>query len=461
MKNSTFEALTSYLSKLNDIRVSELMFERENDFDDCRNVLLPVTRENLKIEKADGFRVKVSNNQESKWVIDAASQVGTNIFGHRYEPLMEEMRNLYQNGGLRPILIDGQGYFHDKQKELAKKLTQIYPGSLSNGDLKTYFCNSGSEAVERGCLKAAQLYKGGSSYVGFEDAFHGRTSLALSHTNSKPSYQEGFDFIADTITGAYPTKTGAGQFDQDPEKNAEEALQELEQKIKEKGPESVNSMLIEPLQGEGGYNIPHPVFMEGLEELSKKHDIPLICDEVQSAIRTGEWFASENFDVKPDMISVAKAFSGGITPFGASMIKDKYATNQKSKHSGTFGGSNKECFIALKTIQLIEQENMLENAQQKGKLMQKRFEELKESSIVHQTRGIGLFQGVEFRKNGEPSRELRDQIMKEMFREHDIMTEACGTKENTAIRFLLPVNVDKQTVEKTMDGLIKSVNKIE
>ncbi|MDY6771676.1 MAG: aminotransferase class III-fold pyridoxal phosphate-dependent enzyme [Candidatus Nanohaloarchaea archaeon] len=440
-------------------RIRELLGgEDDETFQDYKRVLLPTTREEIVITAGDGPHIDIiRDGEEQEGVMDATSQVGTTPFGHRYEPLLEEIRPLYEQDSDFPLMIDGQGYYHPLQRQLAEELTDIYPGNLSRGDLKVYYCNSGSEAVERGCLKAAQLHRGGNSYVAFKGAFHGRTSLALSHTTSKPTYTEGFNFLARTFVAPYASKTG-GELHQDPQENAEACLAELESRIKTEGPDNINSVLLESLQGEGGYNVPHPRFMQGVRELTREHGIPMIVDEVQAAFRTGEWFGIENFDVQPDMIPVSKTFSGGVEPFGASLIKDEFATDEDAKHSGTYGGNAKECFVALKTIELIRDNHLLQNAEKEGNYLKERFDKLEQYSIVEESRGIGLFRGIEFRRDGEPSPELRDRVLHTLLDEHDVLAEPCGNDNyNTAIRFLLPLTLERRHARELADAVEEAV----
>ncbi|MCJ7428764.1 MAG: aspartate aminotransferase family protein [Candidatus Nanohaloarchaeota archaeon QJJ-5] len=439
-------------------KIRNVIKDSDDELDDYKRVLLPTTREDIVITGGNGPTIDIIHDgKRQEGVIDAASQVGTKPFGHRYEPMLEELRPLYEKDSDFSLMIDGQGYYHPLQRELAEELTSIYPGNLSNGDLKVYYCNSGSEAVERGCLKAAQLHRGGNSYVAFDSAFHGRTSLALSHTTSKGHYTEGFNFLARTLVAPYATKSG-GKFHQDPEENAKQCLDVLEKKIKTEGPKNINSVMLEPLQGEGGYNVPHPIFLEGVRDLTHEHSIPMIADEVQAAFRTGEWFSIENYDVQPDMISVSKTFSGGVEPFGASLIKDEFAVDESGKHSGTYGGNAKECFVALKTIELIRTNNLLEHAKDEGDYLEQRFDDLTSYDIVHETRGIGLFRGVEIRKDGEPAPDLRDEVIHTMLNEHDVLAEPCGNdKYNTAIRFLLPLTLDREHSRKLADALEDAV----
>lgn len=442
--------------------IKERLADRGDDLADYRRVLLPTTREDIIVTAGNGSTIDlVMEGDRYTGVVDATSQVGTTPLGHRYGPLLDDLRELYREDSDFPLMIDGQGYFHPYQRELGEKLTEIYPGDLSTGDLKTYYCNSGSEAVERGALKAAQLYSGGTSFMTFNGAFHGRTSLALSHTNSKGTYTEGIHFLARTLVAPYATESG-GELHNDPVENAERCVRAIEEKIRREGPDNLNSIMIEPLQGEGGYNVPHPRFMKGLRELCTEHDIPLIADEVQAAFRTGEWFGIENAGVQPDMISVSKTFSGGVAPFGAAMIKDRFATDQQSKHSGTFGGNAKECFIALRTIELIEDNDLLEHARDEGTYLAGRLQDLaQDHEVVYESRGKGLFRGVEFREDGDPAPDLRDRVLHHMLEEGNVLTEPCGNdRYNTAIRFLPPLNIPHRHVESMADAIEDAVREV-
>ncbi|MDY6769347.1 MAG: aminotransferase class III-fold pyridoxal phosphate-dependent enzyme, partial [Candidatus Nanohaloarchaea archaeon] len=311
------------------------------DLDPYRRVLLPTTREEKLITGASGAEVKVDDGSGERWVIDATSQVGTNPLGHRNEEILSAMEELHSRDG-EPLMIAGNDFYHAYQRELGETFTEIFPGDQSYGDVKAYYCNSGSEAVERGCLKAAQLYQGGNTYVGFYNAFHGRTSLALSCNFSKAEQTEGFNSLFRALPAPYADR----RFD------CAECLSRLEETIEREGPSNINAVIVEPIQGEGGYIVPDDDFLPGVRRITREHGVPLVMDEVQASLRTGEWFACQNWDVEPDMISVAKAFSGGVTPFGASLIKDEFATTEHGKHSSTFGGNPQDCFAALKTIEI-------------------------------------------------------------------------------------------------------------
>lgn len=428
-------------------------------FNDYGKALLTTTRTNIQVDGAHGFTLDLTTEKgRLKDVVDATSMVGTNPLGHRYEPLLREVRKLYDRGSEFPLMVAGNDFYHPCQRELARKFTKIYPGNLKEGDLKTYYCNTGSEAVEKGCLKASQLYKGSNAYLAFMGAFHGRSALALSANFSKASHTEGYNFLARVLPCPYGYCSRC-TFEQQRGKCEFQCVDYVKEMIIREGGKSINAIITEPVQGEGGYIFPPAEFFQGLRELATKHDIPLIMDEVQASMRTGKWFACENYGVQPDMIPVAKPFSGGLTPFGAALIKSEFATKEQGKQSSTFGGNPKECFIALKTIELIEKGNFLENAKKMGDYIRSRLSEIEGLPHVRRVDSLGLMAGIEIQKpNGNPDPKRRDQILERMLHRHRVMTMGCGNPQiNPAIRLLPPVNITKEIADRIADAVIESV----
>jgi 4-aminobutyrate aminotransferase len=432
----------------------------QNFFEEYDKCLLPTTRERIIILGVNGFTMKIKcEDGKTREVIDTSSQVGTNIFGFKYSPLINELKKIYSSESTFPLILAGQDFYAEIQKDLAMKFTEIYPSNLKLGDLKVYYCNSGSEAVERGCLKAAALHKRGNVFIAFFGAFHGRTALALSANFSKGEHTAGYNFLTRILPAPY-AYCARCRFNTTPEKCSLDCIDYVKELIIREGAENINGIIVEPIQGEGGYIVPHKDFLKGLRELSDTFNIPLIVDEVQTCFRTGKWFAVENFGVSPDMISVAKGFSGGIVPFGASLIKDEFATKKLAKQSNTFGGSPNLCFVALKTIELIEKNNFLENAKKQGDLLMKKFNALQDLAIVRVVNGLGLMIGIEIQdpKTFKPNAKLRDLVIKRLLEEHNIYAMACGNPLiNTTIRILLPINIPTKLTEKVADGFIEAI----
>lgn len=407
------------------------------------DVLLPTTRFDSEILAAQGSEIKVNDGTDTKWVIDGTAQVGTNPLGHRNKDILAAIEQFYADE--TPTMLAGNDFYHPYQRELAEVFTRLYPGA-GPGNVKTYYCNSGSEAVERGCLKSAQQTRGGNTYIAFRNAFHGRTALALSCNFSKAAHTEGYN----SMFRALPVPFAAGDQDTD------DCLNALEQDIIREGAANINAVIMEPIQGEGGYVVPHDDFLPGVRDITAEYGIPLVLDEVQASLRTGEWFACQNWDIKPDMIAVAKAFSGGVEPFGAALIRNEHATPESGKHSGTFGGNPKECFIALKTIEIIEENNYLDHARKMGGVFDEVWNELEAADDVVDVRGIGLMRGIEF-----ADAETRDRVLHRLYDDHDILTLGCGNDAiNPAIRFLLPVNVEEDVVERVAQAAVDAATAV-
>lgn len=414
------------------------------DFSPYKDVLLPTTREERMITGARGSKVRIQDGEE-KWVIDGTSQVGTNPLGHRPPRLMEELETFYGTDD-EPVMLAGNDFYHHHLKDLAETLTAIFPGNQQRGAIKSYFCNSGSEAVERGCLKASELAQGGNSYIAFQGSFHGRTSLALSCTFSKAGQTEGYNSLFRAFPAPFPGPSG----------DVDTALEMVQNMIIEEGAHNINAVIVEPVQGEGGYVVPHDEFLPGLRDITRDYDIPLVMDEVQASLRTGEWFACENWDVEPDMIAAAKAFSGGLHPFGFALIREEFATEAEGKHGSTFGPNPTGCFVALKTIEIIEENDYLDHATKMGRIFDREWSELDDQEGIDEVRGLGVMRGIEFAEA-----ETRDAVLKRLYEEYDILTMPCGNDAiNPTIRFLLPVNVEKDVVERIADGFIQAVDDV-
>ncbi len=406
------------------------------------DVLLPTTRAPLAVTAADGMEVTVTDGETERTVIDATAQVGTNPLGHRNDAVMERMRQYRDGDG--PLMVAGNDFHHPLQRDLAERFTDIYPGDQQRGDIKAYYCNSGSEAVERGCLKAAQLARGGNTYVAFRNAFHGRTSLALSCNFSKAAHTEGYN----SLFRALPVPFA------DRDHDVDDCLAALDRTIVQEGADNINAVIMEPIQGEGGYVVPQDGFLHGVREVTRDHGVPLVMDEVQASLRTGNWFACEEWDVEPDMIAVAKAFSGGVAPFGAALIQDRWAADEPGKHSGTFGGNPKECLAALATIDTIRDNDHLANARRQGGTLAGAWEDLERHGHVVEHRGVGLMRGIEFTDAA-----TRDAVLDALLEEHGILSLGCGhDRFNPSIRFLLPVNVDDETTDRVADGVREAVS---
>lgn len=261
---------------------------------------------------------------------------------------------------------------------LAENLAQITPGNLQ----RTFFCNSGAEAVE-GALKLARAATGRKKIISTVNSFHGKSMGALSATG-KPKYQKLF----------YPLLPGFEYIPFDDLEALELALQYND----------VAAFIVEPVQGEAGVHLPSPGYLRGVRELCSKYKTLMIADEIQTGFgRTGKMFACEHEQIAPDIMTLAKALSGGVFPIGAFITTDEiwqnaYGTIEKATlHTSTFGGGNLACAVGIQTINIIYEENLSEKAAEVGAYFLDKLQELqRKHPLIKEVRGQGLLIGLEF-----------------------------------------------------------------
>lgn len=303
------------------------------------------------------------------------------------------------------------------QNELADKLGAVcgYP------DYSLFLCNSGAEANEN-ALKLASFKNGKKKIIAFSKSFHGRTSLALAATDDK-SIQAKINANGDILFLPF---------------NDSEALQNAFN-------DEICAVIIEGIQGVGGVNIPDSSFLKLLRELCDKHNASLILDEIQSGFgRSGYFFAHQYAGIQADLITVAKGMGNGF-PIGAVLISPVF----EAKHGllgTTFGGNYLACAAAIAVLDIIEQENLIENARNIGTYM---IEQLKGFKQLKEVRGMGLMIGIEMH---EPIAALRNKLIQE----HHVFT---GTSSNkNTIRILPPLCISKADTDYFLEAFSSSIN---
>ncbi|RMF37874.1 MAG: acetyl ornithine aminotransferase family protein [Chloroflexi bacterium] len=340
--------------------------------------------------------------------------------------------------------MSGTDFYYPVQIELAEKLNQIVP---IEEDTQVFFTNSGTESVEA-AIKLARYVTGRPRFIAFIGAFHGRTLGSLAFTASKYVQRQGFFPMMPGVTHVpypdpyRPVLVHQGDYGEAVVRYIEEVILTTVAP-----PDEVAAVLVEPIQGEGGYIIPPPGFFPALRDLCDRHGILLIDDEVQAGMgRTGRWFAIEHWGVEPDIVCIAKGIASGL-PLGAMVARKRLMTWPPGAHGNTFGGNPVSCAAALATIRLIEN-GYLENAARMGQLF---LDLLAEIAPRHPTigdvRGKGLMVGVELvqdRETKEPARELRDQVVQEAFR-RGLLILGAG---KSVIRFMPPLNISRDLVEE-------------
>jgi len=346
-------------------------------------------------------------------------------------------------------------FYHEKWIQLGEKLDEIAPFQEA---AQSFMTNSGTEAVET-AIKLARYHTGRANFIGFTGAFHGRTMGAVTFTASKPTYHRGFyPLMPGVVHAPYPNPYRPVLDRLPGEDYGETVVRYIKEEILGHilPPDEVAAILVETIQGEGGYLIPPPGFYPALRELCDEHEILLITDEVQSGMgRTGKWWAIEHFDVEPDIVTAAKGIASGM-PLGACIARDSVMDWERGAHGNTYGGNPLACAAALATLDLIENQYM-ENAAEVG---QYALDALHEIMVRHPSigdvRGLGLMIGVEFvkdRKSKAPAEELRERIVELAF-ERGLILLGCG---KSVIRISPPLSVSKPEMDEGLTILEEAI----
>ncbi len=339
-------------------------------------------------------------------------------------------------------------FYHEKWIQLAEKLDEIAP---FKEDALSFMTNSGTEAVET-AIKLARYHTKRSNFIGFTGAFHGRTMGAVTFTASKAKYHGGFYPLMNGVTHApYPNPYHPVLERRKGEDYGETAVRYIEEEILNQvlPPKDVAGILVETIQGEGGYIVPPDGFYPALRKLCDKHGILMILDEVQCGMgRTGKWWAIEHFGVEPDMITAAKGIASGM-PLGACIARKSVMDWEIGTHGNTYGGNPISCAASLATIDLIEKE-YLQNAAEVGQHTMDALEEIQaRHPSIGEVRGKGLMIGVEFvkdRETKEAAKEVSDRVVELGF-ERGLLMLSCG---KSVIRIAPPLCITKKEVD---DGL--------
>ena len=308
-------------------------------------------------------------------------------------------------------------FYNEPQVALGEMMSELAP---VGGRAKTFFSNSGTEAVEA-AIKLARHHTRRVNIIAFLGSFHGRTLGSLSLTASRSLQRSGFGAMAPGVYHApfaNPYRCGIGS---GPESCAAACLSYLENQILTHlvSPEEVAAIVFEPIQGEGGYVVPPREFVQGLAQIATRHGMLLIADEVQSGIgRTGKMFAVEHFGVQPDIIIVAKGIASGL-PMGLTVAREDVMDWPSGAHSNTFGGNPVACAAALTTIGLVK-DRLMQNAADVGQYLQDKVKRLADRhSIIGDVRGYGMMIGVELVRNRQTKERAsteRDALVVALFR---------------------------------------------
>lgn len=396
------------------------------------------------IEKAKGAVIEDSDGNS---YIDFYGGIGVINAGHCPETVVDAIKE-QADKLLHSCFMIGM---YEPYVQLAEKLCQITPGEHAK---KAMFVNSGAEAVEN-AIKIAKAYTKRPGVIAFEGGFHGRTLLTMTLTSKVKPYKHEFGPFAPEVykvpaaycyrcmyKSSYP---GCGMA----------CLEYFERFfISEVDPENIAAMIIEPVQGEGGFIVPPKEFLAGLKRICEQHGIVFIVDEVQSGFaRTGKMFACEHFEVVPDLMTLAKGIASGMplsAVVGRAEIMD---APTPGRIGGTYGGNPVACAAALATIELMEKEDLSGKAEEVGSKIVSKLEELQQKyPQIGDIRALGSMVALELVKDPqskEPFKEAVPVIIEECFK-RGLLTMGAGIYGNV-VRFLPPVVITDEQLSKGLD----------
>ncbi|MBN3037405.1 MAG: aminotransferase class III-fold pyridoxal phosphate-dependent enzyme [Candidatus Diapherotrites archaeon] len=360
-------------------------------------------------------------------LMDFASQIASNPLGYNHPDMKETVKQYTHTA---PVKIAGQDFIAREHLDLLEELIKITPSHLNSA----FLINSGAEAVEN-AIKICMRSKPGSTYgVSFEEAFHGRTLGALSLTNTKRVHKKGF--------WAFNTKRLP--FDST-------APQELEDMLRrEGGDDSCAFVIVEPVQGEGGYRPAPKKMLQGIRRACDAHNIPFICDEIQSGIgRTGEWWAFQHYGITPDAMTAGKGLQ-----IGATIANRKLFPAESGAISSTWGGGALiDMALAVTTIKAIKKHKLLSHNKRMGNYMKKQLLELQfRHQRVSGARGLGLMLAFDL-----PTKEERDAFLLACLQKGLVLL-GCGQR---GVRLIPPYVVEKEQADEAMQVMRQSLAKQE
>ncbi|MCC6798576.1 MAG: acetyl ornithine aminotransferase family protein [Anaerolineae bacterium] len=396
----------------------------------------------LVMERGEGARVWDVDGNE---FVDFTTGIAVTATGHAHPAVVQAIKDQAD----KFIHMSGTDFYYGPQIEMAERLASVAP---FDDDAMVFFCNSGAEAIEA-AAKLARYYTERGRFIAFLRGFHGRTMGALSFTASKYVQREDFFPLVPGIThvpypNPYRPLLNEAGFADYGERIVDYIEKEIFQTIVPA--KEVAGILVEPIQGEGGYVVPPDGFLPALRRLCDKYEILLIVDEVQSGMgRTGKWWGVNHWDVQPDIVCSAKGIASGM-PLGAIIARKRIMkTWAPGAHASTFGGNPLSCAAGIATFDLLKN-GLIGNAAAMGEYMRARLGEIQERHpSIGQVRGKGLMLGAEFVKNRETreyAHELRNAVVDCAFDEN-LLILGCGT---STIRLIPPLNVDAATIDEAL-----------
>jgi len=386
--------------------------------------------------------------------IDFTAGIAVTSTGHSHPEVVQAIKDQAD----KFIHMSGTDFYYPVQIELAEKVNALVPGDEPK---QVFFTNSGAESIEA-AFKLARYAEGRPRMIAFIGAFHGRTMGAMSLSASKSVHRQGFAPLVPGVTHVpYGYCYRCAYNLQYPSCDVH-CVKYIEDTIFTRfiPAEEVAAIFVEPIQGEGGYVVPPPLYHHRLRELADKYGILLVDDEIQAGMgRTGKMFAIEHWGVVPDIVTIAKGIASGL-PLGAMVAKRSLMTWPSGAHANTFGGNPIACAAALVTIRLIEN-GFMQNAACMGERFMERLKSMQANhASMGDVRGLGLMVGVELvvdKGTREPARSLRDALVQKCFQQ-GLLILSCGPN---SVRFVPALNVSADLVDEGLRVFEEALTTVE
>ncbi len=394
-----------------------------------------VTAHPLFAEKAEGAYLW---DVEGRRYIDFVGGIGVQNIGHNHPKVVEAVRT--QLNRVTHAAFQVVGY--DVYVDLAARLNKLVGGSEA---YKSLFVTTGAEAVEN-AIKIARAYRNVSGVIAFRGGFHGRTLLGSTLTGMSTPYKQNFGQAADIYHTPYP----------DPYRgfDAAAAIRALEDLFATQiAPERVAAVILEPVQGDGGFLPAGTEFLQALRELTKRHGIVLILDEIQAGFgRTGTMFGFQHSGIQPDLVTVAKSLAGGLPLAGVVGRAEIMDAPAPGGLGGTYAGNPLACAAALAVLDVFEQDKLLEKSKQTGELLRSGLDAIaRDFPAIGTVRGVGSMLALEFVRDGDPFQPdatLAQSVIDEC-RTRGLLVIKCGVHRNT-VRLLAPLNSAPETIAEAL-----------
>ncbi len=392
---------------------------------------------------------------EGNRLIDFTSGIAVQNTGHSNETIINRVKDQLENYAHVCFHV----IMYESYVALAKKLAEITPAPLE----KSMFTNSGAEAVEN-AIKIARAYTGRNGVITFENAFHGRTFMAMTLTSSIVPYKKGFSpFMTDVVRlpFAYCYRCPLGKSYPDCGVECTDFIERAF--VTYISQEDTSAIITEPVQGEGGFIVPPVEYMKELRKIADERDVLLILDEVQTGFgRTGKMFCFENYDIVPDLLTLAKAFGGGLPLGGVIGKKEIMDAPDVGGLGGTFGGNPLSCTAGLATIDVIMEGRLHERANKIGNIIMEKLHELEgKFEIVGDVRGMGAMNAIELvkdRKRKTPAKDETARLVQECIKNGLLVLKA-GIYGNV-LRILPPLTIEEEILKEGLEILENTLRSI-